>query len=142
MAVQAQGVTLFVKKESDSEFKEVGCLQSLGDIDFGSRDVIEIECLSSFVTEKLLGAKKFGNMDFTYTFDPQEPNGNKIIYDAFDDDNSVVLDIKIKTVDSTTFEFKGLVPNYKLIDFTKGSVVKVSATFAVKTKPIVTPPAP
>ncbi len=140
MAVQAQGVTLFVKKEADSEFEEVGCLQSLGDIDFGSRDVIEIECLSSFVTQKLLGAKKFGNLDFTYSFDPRELHGNQIVKNAFDSDISVVLDVKIKLVDTTMIDFKGLVPSYKLIDFTKGSVVKASTSFAINSTPLVTAP--
>ena len=145
MAVTAQNTKLYVKNEADTDYLEVGCIQSIGDIDFGSREIIEIDCLSNTDTDKVLGTFKLASIDLTYTYNELEPDGNGKIKDAFESEQTVKLDIRIelpnkKTTDGngTRYEFKAIVPSYKIVDISKNNYIKSSTTLAMTTKPVVT----
>ena len=143
MSVQVQGIQLFVKVKGDVDYLKVGCLQSLGDIDFGTRDITEKGCMESDEVRKIVGKMKIGNMPITYTFDATNPLGNGVIKTAFDTSPAPTLSVKIELNDKatdagtgTSFEFEAVIPSYK-IKLPDGGEVEVDTVLEMTTKPTV-----
>jgi len=141
--IQAQNTTLSVSSDGGTTYSLVGNIQTLGDIDFGTKNVITIDSLDSEDIDKVLGTLKLGSMDLSYTYDPAEAAGNGVIKTAFDATTTTKIDVKIELPDSqgtngTTFTFKAIVPSYKVTGLQKDGFVQSSATLEMVTKPTVT----
>jgi len=147
MAIQAQNTKLYAKLTGDAtaSYVEVGCIQSIGDIDLGTREIVNVDCLSSTDVDKVLGTTSLGSMDIVYTFNETEPKGNGILKTAHDATNTTKVDIKIELSNSLTetgngtyFEFVAIVPSYKISDISKNAFIKSSVKLEMTTRPTVT----
>jgi len=141
--IQAQNTTLSVSADGGTTYLLVGNIQTLGDVDFGNKNVITIDSLDSEDIDKVLGTLKLGSLEVSYTYDPTEPAGNGVIKTAFDATTTTQIDVKIELPDSggisgTTFTFKGIIPSYKITGLQKDGFVQSSATLEMVTKPTVT----
>lgn len=144
MAIQSQNTTLFVSSDG-TNYSEVGNIQTIGDIDFGSREVIKIENINNEDLDKLLGTLSLGALELTYVYDPDEPNGNGIIKSAYDASLTTRVFVRIELPNKLTddgngtrFEFQAVVPSYKLSGIEKNGYVKTVVSLEQVTKPTVT----
>ncbi|WP_331774056.1 hypothetical protein [Sulfurospirillum sp. 1612] len=145
MTIQAQNTTLSVSSDSGTTYNKVGAIQTIGDIDFGAKDVITIDSLDSEIIDKVLGTLKLGSLDLSYTYDPDEPNGNGVIKAAFDATTTTPIKVQIELPNPATasgtgtlFTFDAIVPSYKLSGLEKNGFMKSSTSLEMTSKPVVT----
>ncbi len=143
MAIQAQNTTLSVSSDGGTTWKLVGNIQSIGDVDFGTKNVITIENIDNENIDKVLGTLQLGALDLSYVYDPGEPEGNGIIKSAFDATTTTKIKVKIELPDSlgthgTQFEFDAVVPSYKTSGFEKDGFIKSVVSLEQTTKPTIT----
>ena len=143
MAIQAQNTTLKVSDDGGTTWKQVGCIQTLGDIDFGNKNVITIDCLDSETIDKVLGTIKFGSLEVSYVYDPAEPEGNGVIKAAFDATATTKIKAQIELPDSgsthgTQFTFDCVVPSYKVTGLEKDGFIKSAVVLEMTEKPTIT----
>jgi len=141
--IQEQNTTLSVSNDGGTTYSLVGNIQTLGEVDFGTKDVITIDSLDSETIDKVLGTLKLGSLPVSYTYDPAEAAGNGVIKTAFDATTTTQIDVKIElpdiaTTSGTTFTFKAIVPSYKLTGLEKNGFVQSSTSLEIVTKPTVT----
>jgi len=143
MAIQSQNTTLSVSDDGGTNWKLAGDIQTLGDIDFGSREVITIDSLDNENIEKVLGTLKLGALDLSYVYDPTEPEGNGVIKAAFDASTTTPIEVRIELPNSggtngTQFTFTAIVPSYKVAGLEKNGFPKSVVSLEQTTKPTVT----
>ncbi len=143
MAIQAQNTTISVSSDGGNTWLLVGEIQTLGDVDFGAKDVVTIDSLDTEDIDKILGTLKLGNMDLSYVYNPAEAEGNGVIKTSFDATVTTPIDVRIELPDSkgtngTQFSFTAIVPSYKISGFEKNGFLKSVVTIEQTTKPTVT----
>ena len=143
MAIQSQNTKLKVSSDGGTTWELVGDIQTLGDIDFGTKDVITIESLDNENIEKVLGTLHLGALDLSYVYDPSESAGNGIIKTAYDASVTTPIDVMIELPDTkgtngTQFVFKAIVPSYKVAGLEKNGFTKSVVSLEQTTKPTVT----
>lgn len=141
--IQAQNTTLSVSSDGGTTYSLVGNIQTLGDIDFGEKNVITIDSLDSEVIDKVLGTLKLGSLALSYTYDPAEGAGNGVIKSAFDATTTTKITARIELPNSggtngTQFTFEAIVPMYKITGLEKDGFVKSSTSLEMTSKPVVT----
>jgi hypothetical protein len=143
MAIQSQNTTLSVSSDGGTTWLKVGDIQTLGDIDFGTKGVITIDSLDNETVQKVLGKLTLGSMDLSYVFDPTEPNGNGVIKAAHDATTTTPITCRIELPNSlgtngTQFDFTAIVPSYKISGLEKDGFAKSVTTLEITSKPTVT----
>lgn len=88
--------------------KEVGCLQSLGNID-QSRTVTELSCMNTDDTAKVLGSITRANTEIGMFLNPDDEAGQKALEDAFNNNTNVTIGIELPnkgTTNGTIYVFE------------------------------------
>ncbi|MFK5976891.1 MAG: hypothetical protein QM493_10310 [Sulfurovum sp.] len=145
-AIGGQNTTIKAKVKGGATFLAVGCIQALGDIDKGEREVITLDCLNNDDITKILGSLKLGNITLSYNYNPDEPEGNGILDDAFNAPGTVELDIVIELSNSlgtngTQITFEAIVPKYSIGGFAKNDRLVSNVTLEINSKPDIVPAA-
>ena len=112
--------------------KEVGCFQSIGDIDL-TREAKEYECLSSGDIEIAVGNIKAGDIPVSVKYNPTDSVGASEMETSFKAGNSIPFSVELSdkgTTNGTTFAWTGaIVTSWKITPEQNGFVL---ATFTIK----------
>jgi len=126
MSIQTKGIIL------KANSKEVGCFQSVGDIDL-TRDVKEYECINNGDIELAVGNIKAGDIPIGVKYNPADSAGAGEMETAFKSGVAIPFDVELSdkgTTNGTTFSWTGaVVTNWKVSPEQNGFVI---ATFTVK----------
>ncbi|MFK5937725.1 MAG: hypothetical protein QM497_04920 [Sulfurimonas sp.] len=126
MGINTKGIIL------SANSKEVGCFQSVGDIDL-SRDTKEYECLNNGDIELAVGNIKAGDIPVGVKYDPADSAGAGEMELSFKDGTAIPFTVELSnkgTTNGTTFAWTGaVVTNWKVSPEQNGFVL---ATFTIK----------
>ena len=143
--MNTQGIKIYIKATTSTEYNQIGCLQSLGDLDLGKRSSKEDGCMDKEVQGKIIGSMKFGNMQVGYTFKPDETTGTTVLREAHKSKPAQLQDFRIelpnKVADDghgTYFDFQVYVTE-RGISFPKDDEIQSSFTIEMNNEPSVTP---
>ncbi len=144
MGINTQGIQIYIKDESSTDYLKIGCLQSLGDLDLGKRSSKEDGCMDKEVMGKVIGALKYGSLDITYSYDPTEPAGHGQLGTAHKATPAPVQDFRIELTNKvaddghgTQFDFKVYVTE-RSISFPKDDDMEAKAKLEMIDAPVVT----
>jgi len=144
MGINTQGLTVYIKDETQSTYLKIGCLKSIGDLDLGERSSKDDGCMDKEVQGKIIGALKFGSMDITYAYNPAEPEGHGQMGVAHKSNPAALQDFRIElpnkvtdTGNGTQFDFKVYVTK-RSIGFPKDDDIEVKAKLEMVNEPTVT----
>jgi len=126
MSINTKGIIL------SANSKEVGCFQSVGDIDL-SRETKEYECLSDGAIEIAVGNIKAGDIPIGVKYDPSDAAGAGEMETAFKSGVAIPFNVELSDTlgaNGTTFAWTGaVVTSWKVSPEQNGFVI---ATFTVK----------
>lgn len=129
MAISTKGIKL------SANAKEVGCFQSVGDIDL-SRETKEYECLGSGDIELAVGNIKAGDIPIGVKYDPSDSAGAGEMETAFKNGTAIPFSVELSNIitpstgNGTTFAWTGaVVTSWKVTPEENGFVV---ALFTLK----------
>jgi len=128
-SIQTKGIIATVNA------KEIGCFQSIGDIDL-SREAKEYECVSTGLIEIALGNIKAGDIPVSVKYNPEDVAGAGELESAFFDGTPTPFSVELNnavtpsTGNGTTFAWTGAgITNLKITPETNGLVL---ASFTLK----------
>ena len=129
MSIQTKGII------ATANAKEIGCFQSIGDIDL-SRETKEYECLSSGDIELAVGNMKAGDIPIGVKYDPADAAGAMEMETSFKTGVAIPFSVELNnavtpsTGTGTTFAWTGaVVTSWKISPEQNGLVL---ATFTLK----------
>jgi len=126
MSINTRGIIL------SANSKEVGCFQSVGDIDL-SREPKEYECVSTGDIEIALGNIKTGDIPVGVKYDPSDSAGAGEMETSFKNGTAIPFEVELSdkvSTNGTTFSWTGaVVTSWKVSPEQNGFVI---ATFTVK----------
>ena len=126
MSIQTKGIVL------KANGKEVGCFQSVGDIDL-SREVKEYACLNNGEIELAVGNIKAGDIPIGVKYNPADSAGAGEMEASFKTGVQIPFEVELSdkgTTNGTTFSWTGaVVKSWKVTPEQNGFVL---ASFTVK----------
>ena len=129
MSIQTKGIIATANE------KEIGCFQSIGDIDL-SREPKEYECVSSGDIELAVGNIKAGDVPVGVKYDPADSAGAMEMETSFKSGVAIPFSVELSDIvtpttgNGTTFSWTGaVVTSWKISPEQNGFVL---ATFTVK----------
>lgn len=126
MSINTKGII------ASANSKELGCFQSIGDIDL-SRETKEYECVSSGEVEIAIGNMKTGDIAIGVKYDPTDSAGAKEMETSFLNGTAIPFSVELSdtgTTNGTTFSWTGgVVTSWKVSPEQNGFVL---ATFTIK----------
>jgi len=112
--------------------KEVGCIQSVGDIDL-NRDITEYECINNGDIELAVGNIKAGDIPIGVKYNPSDSAGAGELETAFKSGSAIPYSVELSDTagtNGTTFMWDGaVITSWKITPEQNGFVI---ATFTVK----------
>jgi len=126
MSINTKGIIL------SANSKEVGCFQSVGDIDL-TRETKEYECLNNGDIELAVGNIKAGDIPVGVKYNPSDSAGAGEMETAFKSGAAIPFSVELSDTqgtNGTTFSWDGaVVTSWKVSPEQNGFVI---ATFTVK----------
>lgn len=122
--------------------KQIGCLQSIGDISM-TRAVQEYSCISSDSTSKSAGSVSLGNQEISTLFNAADTAGQQDMIKAWDEKTRRILIIELNdqitpTTGNPTYITYEVFPSGVTIPMAKDSAVMYNATMAMCSLPDIT----
>ncbi len=112
--------------------KEIGCLQSVGDL-AETRTVTSYSCMSSNESTKALGGVERGALELGVFLDPEDVEGQEELRNAFMNNTSVDVELELSNtlgVNGTMYQFTGQVSGYNTT-IQKDEIVGVNFTVEI-----------
>lgn len=122
--------------------KQIGCLQSIGDISM-TRAVQEYSCISSDATSKSAGSVTLGNQEISTLFNAADTAGQQDLIKAWDEKTRRILIIEFNdqitpTTGNPTYITYEVFPSGVTIPMAKDSAVLYNATLEMCSLPEIT----
>lgn len=122
--------------------KQIGCLQSIGDISM-TRAVQEYSCISSNATSKSAGSVTLGNQEISTLFNAADTAGQQDLIKAWDEKTRRILIIEFNdqitpTTGNPTYITYEVFPSGVTIPMAKDSAVLYNATLEMCSLPDIT----
>lgn len=122
--------------------KQIGCLQSIGDISM-TRAVQEYSCISSDSTSKSAGSVSLGNQEISTLFNAADTAGQQDMIKAWDEKTRRILIIELNdqitaTTGNPTYITYEVFPSGVTIPMAKDSAVMYNATLEMCSLPDIT----
>lgn len=122
--------------------KQIGCLQSIGDISM-TRAVQEYSCISSDATSKSAGSVTLGNQEISTLFNAADTAGQQDLIKAWDEKTRRILIIEFNdqitpTTGNPTYITYEVFPSGVTIPMAKDSAVLYNATLEMCSLPDIT----
>lgn len=125
-----------------STAKQIGCLQSIGDISM-TRAVQEYTCISSDNSSKSAGSVSLGNQEISTLFNAADTAGQQDMIKAWDEKTRRILIIELNdqitpTTGNPTYITYEVFPSGVTIPMAKDSAVMYNATMEICSLPDIT----
>ncbi len=125
--------------------KEVGCLQSLGNISM-KRNVNEYDCVNTDDVIQAVGKIKTDPIAMSVLFDPADTNGQGALKAAFEGNTPVPFEIELSDkpdggTNGTKYTWSGAVISELTLEPQKDGYVVANFTATLNGKPTITPAA-
>ena len=122
--------------------KQIGCLQSIGDISM-TRAVQEYTCISSDDSTKSIGSVSLGNQEISTLFNAADAAGQQDLIDAWDNKTRRILIIELNdqitpTTGNPTYITYEVFPSGVAIPLAKDAAVLYNATIEISSLPDIT----
>ena len=122
--------------------KQIGCLQSIGDVSM-TRAVQEYSCISSDATSKSAGSVTLGNQEISTLFNAADTAGQQDLIKAWDEKTRRILIIEFNdqitpTTGNPTYITYEVFPSGVTIPMAKDSAVLYNATLEMCSLPDIT----
>lgn len=119
--------------------KQIGCLQSIGDISM-TRAVQEYTCISSNESQKSSGSTSLGNQEISTLFNAADTAGQQDMIKAWDENTRRILIIQLNdqitpTTGNPTYITYEIFPSGVTIPMAKDSAVMYNAVMEICTLP-------
>lgn len=119
--------------------KQIGCLQSIGDISM-TRAVQEYTCISSDESTKSVGSTSLGNQEISTLFNAADTAGQQDMIAAWDDKTRRILIIQLNdqitpTTGNPTYITYEVFPSGVTIPMAKDSAVMYNAVLEISSVP-------
>lgn len=143
--MNTQGIKIFIKDSDATDYAQIGCLQSLGDLDLGKRSSKEDGCMDKEVMGKIIGSLKYGSLAIGFTYKPETTAGVTALGVAHKSKPAKLQDFRIElpnaitpeTGTGTKFDFPVYVTERGL-SFPKDDEMQSTATLEMNDEPTVT----
>jgi len=110
--------------------KNVGCLQSLGDL-AETRSSTEYKCLSSNESVKALGGISRGSLEIGLLLNPDDVLGQKELKDAFTNNTPVIIAVELPNKPASTAGGTVTTPGHGTLYYFNAVVSGVTTTIAM-----------
>lgn len=125
-----------------SSAKQIGCLQSIGDVSM-TRAVQEYTCISSDESAKSAGSVSLGNQEISTLFNAADVAGQQDLIDAWDNKTRRILIIELNdqitpTTGNPTYITYEVFPSGVTIPMAKDSAVMYNAVIEISSLPDIT----